>query len=324
MKMKEAISATGLPEKTIRYYEDRGLVTPETYRQNGRTYHEYSWEDIEALKGIVTLRKAQFTLEEIHRMQQDAGAIQEILIAHQKRLEALQESLEALSGLTDASASDWMALVREIETRRRANPDYVPVLRFGALDPESEEERQAELRRVRDHHARSVSAARIAIISLSVLCIALLFFLLLIGLLTLRNNTKADYSIVYACDIELTDAAAENIKSAAAEVIGDRDENGKIIINIKEVRPQYLGGYDMSGLFTGDYVLFIVTDHEMYTDEIFVSRRNLSSAKFWKHTMGQSVSVYGCVLNTIDSDVEDAERILDNLLDNTHESDHES
>ena len=49
MKMKEAISATGLPEKTIRYYEDRGLVTPETYRQNGRTYHEYSWEDIETL-----------------------------------------------------------------------------------------------------------------------------------------------------------------------------------------------------------------------------------------------------------------------------------
>ena len=181
MKMKEVIAATGLPEKTIRYYEDRALITPETYRQNGRTYHEYSQEDVEALKGIMTLRQAQFTLDEIHRMQQDAGTIPEILSAHQKRLEAQRESLEALSDLSDASASDWKALVREIEARSRANPDYVPVLRFGALDPESEEERAAELRSVRDRHARSVPAARIAIISLSIACVALA--VILIGVL---------------------------------------------------------------------------------------------------------------------------------------------
>ena len=36
MKMKDVIAATGLPEKTIRYYEDRTLITPETYRQTGR------------------------------------------------------------------------------------------------------------------------------------------------------------------------------------------------------------------------------------------------------------------------------------------------
>ena len=44
MKKKEVIAATGLLEKTIRYYEERALITPETYRQNGRTYHEYNQE----------------------------------------------------------------------------------------------------------------------------------------------------------------------------------------------------------------------------------------------------------------------------------------
>ena len=147
----------------------------------------------------------------------------------------------------------------------------------------------------------------------------LLFVGLQIGLHILKRSTKADYSIVYACSPSLTEAAAQEIKSAAAEVIGDRDGNGKIIINIKEVRPQYLGGYDMSGFFTGDYVLFIMTDHEMYTDDIFISRRSLSNAKFWQDTMGQQVPVMGCVLNTTDSDVEDAERILDILLDESNE-----
>ena len=143
----------------------------------------------------------------------------------------------------------------------------------------------------------------------------LLFVGLQIGLHILKRSTRADYSIVYACNAELTEAAAQEIKSAAAEVIGDRDGNGSIVINIKEVRPQYVGGFDMSGLFTGDYVLFILTDQEIYTDDIFVSRRSLSSAKFWQETMGQHVPAYGCILNTLDSDIEDAEHILDILLD---------
>ena len=181
MKMKEVMAATGLPEKTIRYYEDRGLITPETYRQNGRTYHEYSPEDVSALTHIVILRQAQFTLEEIHRMQTDADTLPEILETHQNRLIAQKESLEALSNLSEMEAKSWDDLAKEIESRSRTTQDYQPTLRFAELDPESDAEREAELARVRRRHAHPVNGARIAIISLSVACVALA--VILIGVL---------------------------------------------------------------------------------------------------------------------------------------------
>ena len=187
MKMKEVIAATGLPEKTIRYYEDRTLITPDTYRQNGRTYHEYSQEDVVALRHIILLRHAQFTLDEIRRMQQDAGTIPEILSDHHTRLEAQRESLEALADLSETEANSWTSLAQEIEDRNRATPDYQPTLRFAEFDPESEAQREAELRQVRARHARPAHGARIAIISLSVVCVVLAA--VLIGILAHSNNS---------------------------------------------------------------------------------------------------------------------------------------
>ena len=156
MKIKEVMTATGLTEKTIRYYEERALITPETYRQNGRTYHEYSKEDVAALKHIVSLRQAQFTLEEIRRMQQDAGTIPEILSDHHKRIAAQRESLEALADLSESEAKSWDALAQELTDRYRRTPDYQPTLRFAEFDPESEAQREAELRKVRQRHSHSL------------------------------------------------------------------------------------------------------------------------------------------------------------------------
>ena len=67
MKIKEVAKATGLTEKTIRYYEHRGLVIPESKELNGRSFREYSPEDVAALRAVSTLRKARFPVEEIAR-----------------------------------------------------------------------------------------------------------------------------------------------------------------------------------------------------------------------------------------------------------------
>ena len=63
MKIKEVARATGLTEKTIRYYENRGLVIPAAKELNGRSFRDYSPEDVSALQAVSTLRKARFPVE---------------------------------------------------------------------------------------------------------------------------------------------------------------------------------------------------------------------------------------------------------------------
>ena len=78
MKLKEVCESTGLSRKTVRLYEEKGLLVPQKERKNGRDYREYTPEDVEILREIATLRRAWFTMDEIARMQQDPDAIEEI------------------------------------------------------------------------------------------------------------------------------------------------------------------------------------------------------------------------------------------------------
>lgn len=173
MKMKDAIKATGLPEKTIRYYESRGLVTPETYRQNGRTYHEYSDKDISALKQIVVLRQAQFTLDEIHTMQQRPAAIPDILAAHHRRIQEAQDSLSGLLELKEIEADSIASLCAAISARQKQSSGYIPVLRFGQYDPETESEKAQAISDYKKKRTDPLRNYRIAILALGALCLLL-------------------------------------------------------------------------------------------------------------------------------------------------------
>ena len=66
MKIKEIISATGLTDRAIRLYIDEGLLSPgisENY--SGRKSIEFSVSDVEKLKKISLLRKADFSIAQI-------------------------------------------------------------------------------------------------------------------------------------------------------------------------------------------------------------------------------------------------------------------
>ena len=104
MKLKEVCEATGLTRKTIRLYEEKGLLVPQKEARNGREYREYSQEDVETLREIAILRRAWFTMDEISRMQQDPEAIGEIFPQYLQWLEAQQQTLRQL--LTAARAID--------------------------------------------------------------------------------------------------------------------------------------------------------------------------------------------------------------------------
>ena len=54
MNIGQAAEKSGLPTKTIRYYEEIGLVTPSARRPNG--YRDYDTRDVHALRFVQRAR----------------------------------------------------------------------------------------------------------------------------------------------------------------------------------------------------------------------------------------------------------------------------
>ena len=62
MNISQAAERAELPPKTIRYYEEIGLVTPARRRDNG--YRDYSEREIHTLRFIARARGLGFPVEE--------------------------------------------------------------------------------------------------------------------------------------------------------------------------------------------------------------------------------------------------------------------
>ena len=88
MRIKEAARRTGLTEKTIRYYENRGLVIPDKEERNGRVWRDYTEEQIQMLRAVATLRRAFFHVEEI------AGILKISQAAVKKRMQRARQELK--------------------------------------------------------------------------------------------------------------------------------------------------------------------------------------------------------------------------------------
>ena len=87
MKIKEVCERTGLTDRTIRFYVEKGLLRVEENRINGRINREYSEEDVELLKDISKLRKAQFSIQDILDMQSSEKDINQIVSKHCEKIE---------------------------------------------------------------------------------------------------------------------------------------------------------------------------------------------------------------------------------------------
>jgi hypothetical protein len=138
----------------------------------------------------------------------------------------------------------------------------------------------------------------------------------LIGMRALKKATAPDYTIVTLCNGSINEDAKAIIEDAAAQVVGDKNGNGKIKISFKEVMPATFGGYDVSAsaLFTGDYVLFLIIDPSPWSSDILAEKIDLSGTKFWTE-LNTALPVYGCILNTKEKDMEEARKIIEALQD---------
>ena len=137
MKLKVVCEATGLSRKTIRLYEEKGLLVPQMERRNGRDYREYTQADVDALREIATLRRAWFTMDEIARMQQNPETIGEIFPQYLQWLEKQKTTLESLlKAAKDVdpskiqSVSELSEKMREAETMPLPAADIEPKFQY--------------------------------------------------------------------------------------------------------------------------------------------------------------------------------------------------
>lgn len=86
MHINEVESITGLTKKSIRYYEEQGLLNP--IRNNTNDYREYSEEDIDTLKKIKFLRSLNVSILDIKRLQNNSLSLKECM---SDRIEKIEE-----------------------------------------------------------------------------------------------------------------------------------------------------------------------------------------------------------------------------------------
>src|SRR5690554_1088870 len=107
MNIGQAAAQSGLPPKTIRYYESVGLVVPR--RQADNRYRAYSAADVQHLRFLCRARQAGFSLAQSRELlalyrdssrpgaHQDAG-MKALVMAH---VEQLEEQLHTLADMRD-------------------------------------------------------------------------------------------------------------------------------------------------------------------------------------------------------------------------------
>lgn len=108
LRIGQLAQATGVSAKTIRYYEEVGVLPPAQRAENG--YRLYSAEDVQRLRFIRNARRLDFSLDDLrevvalrdrgeapcnyvaHLLQQKATEIEEQI----QQLQALQQDLQQL------------------------------------------------------------------------------------------------------------------------------------------------------------------------------------------------------------------------------------
>ena len=106
LKINEVEALVGITKKNLRFYEEKGLLSPRRNSENG--YRDYGQEEVDALQRIKLMRKLGVPIEEIRRMQEGAQTVGDGMRRHLITLEREKRNLE--------EAARLCALLTERET----------------------------------------------------------------------------------------------------------------------------------------------------------------------------------------------------------------
>lgn len=97
MKINEVEKRAQITKKSIRFYEQEGLLHPDRNKENG--YRDYSERDVEILLKIKFLRKLSLPIEEIKMIQSKRLTLEDALKRHLITLEREEKNLHKISEL---------------------------------------------------------------------------------------------------------------------------------------------------------------------------------------------------------------------------------
>lgn len=106
MKIKDVSQTTGLSKKTIRFYEEEGLIDPEKTYQNGRAYRTYTQAHIQTLNDVALLRRARFSVEEIKTILSAPEEIPTLFDSYRQRLRTEKDALVQVLSVVDEIAAE--------------------------------------------------------------------------------------------------------------------------------------------------------------------------------------------------------------------------
>ena len=92
MKINEVEALVGITKKNIRFYEEKGLLSPSRNSENG--YRDYGESEVAALRRIKLMRKLGVPIEEIRRMQEGTQTVGDGMRRHLVTLERERRNLE--------------------------------------------------------------------------------------------------------------------------------------------------------------------------------------------------------------------------------------
>ncbi|MEM1201034.1 MAG: Cu(I)-responsive transcriptional regulator [Pseudomonadota bacterium] len=102
MNIGAAAKASGLPAKTIRYYEDIGLITPD---RKANAYRDYSDDHVHKLRFIQRARSLGFSVEDCRQLlslYEDTGrASSDVKLLAQEHLSEIERKITELTSMHD-------------------------------------------------------------------------------------------------------------------------------------------------------------------------------------------------------------------------------
>jgi DNA-binding transcriptional MerR regulator len=100
MRVKEVAELVGVSVRTLHYYDEIGLLTPDSTTESG--YRLYSDDNLDTLQQILFFRELGFSLKEIKRiLGSPSFNRQEALIMHRKMLRKKRDQLDKMLGTID-------------------------------------------------------------------------------------------------------------------------------------------------------------------------------------------------------------------------------
>lgn len=116
MKIKDVEKLTGLSQRSIRLYEEKGLINPSRDEEN--RYRSYTDDDLEKLKLIRVLRYFDFSIEEIVTLFEESDP-SEITNALSQKAEQYADVVDD----SESKAKECKELAKKIEKARKKNDE---------------------------------------------------------------------------------------------------------------------------------------------------------------------------------------------------------